>query len=219
MDIENRRKAYSGLVCGIILKILRSLFSNSYERLLDTYSKELKIQSIDGVHGLALNYLIAVEDRRYMFHCGVDIFGISRAIVRIIFSKKIEGASTIEQQLVRVLTGRYERTMSRKMLEIVLAILISKDKSKDEMARLYLSIAYYGWEMKGYNEACRRICLNIHEPSPYELASIVARLRYPEARVASRKRLSQISNRAKYAMRLLLDVPCFELKGEINGTI
>ncbi|MDD5113404.1 MAG: transglycosylase domain-containing protein [Methylobacter sp.] len=187
--------------------------------LLDTYSKRLKTQTIEGVHQSALSYLIAVEDRRYMSHCGVDVLGIFRAIVRIIFFGRIEGASTIEQQLVRVLTNKYERTISRKMLEIILAMLMSREKSKDEMARFYLSIAYYGWEMSGYNEACRRVCLNLHEPLPHELASIVARLRYPEAKVASRRRLSQINNRANYAMQLSLNKSYFGLKGRVNGTI
>lgn len=189
----------------IALKILRLLFSTEYESLLNSYSSSLNVKPVSDIPKLALDYLVAVEDRRYLSHRGADIFGIFRAVIRLIFLRKIEGASTIEQQLVRVLTARYERTVSRKMLEIVLAVLLSQEKSKEEMARLYLSVAYYGWRMNGYHEALHRICQDIKQPSSYELASIIARLRYPEGKMASKKVSIKIENRAKYAIRLSLN--------------
>lgn len=191
----------------VAIKILRLLFSNEYESLLNTYSNNLKVKLVSDIPKLALDYLVAVEDRRYLSHRGADILGIFRAVIRLIFLRKIEGASTVEQQLVRVLTGRYERTVSRKMLEIVLAVLLSQEKSKEEMARLYLSVAYYGWRMNGYHEALHRVCQDIKQPSSYELASIIARLRYPEGKTVSKKMSIKIANRAKYAIRLSLNKP------------
>ena len=60
------------------------------------------------------------------------------------FFHKHEGASTIEQQLVRVLTNDYERTLKRKLKEIYLASHLRKYADKETIAIAYLDIAYYG---------------------------------------------------------------------------
>jgi|GEM_PF-526701 len=202
-----------------IVKIFRSLMHDKYDRLLKKYAQESESYDIDQVHSLSLVYLISVEDRRYFSHPGCDVRGIFRALYVFLCKGRIEGASTIEQQLVRVLTGRYERTLRRKLVEIILAMLLSADKSKDEIARLYLSVAYYGWRMKGYRQACVRICRDPYQPNPYELAAIIARLRYPESRKASGVRRSMIHTRARYAMHLSRHTFCTYKAKDQNGTI
>ena len=69
--------------------------------------------------------LAAIEDRKFFIHDGYDVLGMIRAVHVFIFRSKLEGASTIEQQLVRVLTDRRELTLYRKFREICLASAVS----------------------------------------------------------------------------------------------
>jgi penicillin-binding protein 1A len=88
---------------------------------------------------------VAVEDRRFYQHGGVDYVGIARALWRDVSAGKVvEGGSTIAQQLVRNLyTGR-ERTFERKVKEACLAIKLSSRWSKDKILAGYLNTVYYG---------------------------------------------------------------------------
>src|SRR5690348_10551479 len=64
--------------------------------------------------------LISGEDHRFFGHCGIDPIAVCRAIWRGVVLGHREGASTIEMQLVRVVTGRFERTLTRKLREAAL---------------------------------------------------------------------------------------------------
>lgn len=146
--------------------------------------------------------LVSGEDHRHARHPGFDLIAIARACWRRLTRGTHEGASTIEQQIVRVLTGRYERTLRRKVREIGLAYLVSQHYPKNCLPAVYLSIGYYGWHMNGYVQACGRLRLAPHAPSSDEAARMVARLKYPEPREASALRMSQIEGRAKHLRNL-----------------
>src|ERR1700686_1168007 len=69
--------------------------------------------------------LISGEDHRFFDHAGIDFIAVCRAVWRGHVLRRREGASTIEMQLVRVLTGRFERTLVRKIREAGLATLLA----------------------------------------------------------------------------------------------
>lgn len=146
--------------------------------------------------------LVSGEDHRHARHPGFDLIAIARAFWRRLGRGTREGGSTIEQQIVRVLTGRYERTISRKLREIALAMLVARRYAKHRLPAAYLWIGYYGWRMNGYLQACRRLGLSPQLLSLDEAAGLVARLKYPEPRRASAHRLSQIERRAKHLCAL-----------------
>src|SRR5207244_8697723 len=100
-----------------------------------------------------------------------------------------EGASTIEQQIVRVLTNRFERTFVRKVHEVLLAALVADLFPKSATPRLYLSIGYFGWRMDGFLQACRRLELRPDILSLDDAADVVARLKYPEPHTAPPSRV------------------------------
>ena len=100
-----------------------------------------------------IDILIAAEDHRYMSHFGFDPIAIGRAISRIIISKKIEGASTIEQQLVRTITKKRDISIKRKIEEISLSLMVSISNRKNNIAHIYLSLAYFGFNSVGYKSA------------------------------------------------------------------
>jgi len=88
---------------------------------------------------------IAIEDRKFYRHWGVDIVGIVRAALQNIKARKtVQGASTITQQLARNLFLTQERTVVRKMKEILLAIQIERRHSKNEILTMYFNQIYYG---------------------------------------------------------------------------
>ena len=160
------------------------------------YSKE------SGPPGTAQRLLISGEDHRFLSHPGFDLIAICRAIHHRLILGKVEGASTIEQQIVRVLTGRYEPTMKRKMREILLAVLLTRVVLKGDLPGLYLQIGYYGWRMNNFRQACARLDLDATAMSLREAAGLVARLKYPEPRTISAKREAQIARRADHLMNL-----------------
>jgi penicillin-binding protein 1A len=97
---------------------------------------------------------IAVEDRRFLTHGGVDFEGIARAAVADIRAGKIvEGGSTITQQLVRNLYISRERTVQRKVKEACLATKLDDAWSKQRILTTYLNQVYYGNQAYGIEAA------------------------------------------------------------------
>ena len=99
---------------------------------------------------------VAIEDRRFYQHGGVDYVGIARALWHDIGAGKVvEGGSTIDQQLVRNLyTGR-EQTFDRKLKEACLAIKLSNSWSKDKILATYMNTVYYGNHAYGVEAAAQ----------------------------------------------------------------
>lgn len=182
-------------------RILKSQWDQLSEKLKYIYSRNNRKKGRVPPK-LVQQLLIFAEDRRFFQHSGFDIIAIFRAIWKRLSSEKREGASTIEQQIVRVVTGRYERTLSRKISEILLATLVTRVISKNELPALYLKIAYFGWRMNGFDEACKRLNLHYHSISLNEAASLVARLKYPEPQIAPLHRLNQIYRRRVHLIKL-----------------
>ncbi len=91
------------------------------------------------------NAIVAMEDRRFRMHYGVDPIGITRAIIRSIQAgRPVQGGSTITQQLAKNLFLTPEKTAWRKIQEAVLAVWLERKFSKDEILQLYLNRVYFG---------------------------------------------------------------------------
>jgi len=146
--------------------------------------------------------LISAEDHRHARHRGFDVRAICRAIWRRVIDGRREGASTIEQQIIRVLSNRFEPTLRRKLREILLATLISEMLPKHVMPPLYISIGYFGWRMNGFAQACRRLGLKSNAITLDDAAALVARLKYPEPRHPRARRLAQINRRREHLKQL-----------------
>jgi penicillin-binding protein 1B len=90
-----------------------------------------------------LQTLIAVEDRQFYAHAGFDVRGLARA-ARSLFSGRVQGGSTITQQLVKNFFLTPERTVERKLTELVMAVLLELHYGKDEILETYLNEIYFG---------------------------------------------------------------------------
>ncbi len=96
-----------------------------------------------------VNAIIATEDANFYAHPGVDFVGVARALwINLRGGEVLAGGSTITQQLVRILlfdpAQRVERSLQRKLREMVLAIQLQGRYSKDEILELYLNQVYFG---------------------------------------------------------------------------
>ena len=88
---------------------------------------------------------VAIEDRRFYSHGGIDAEGIARALWRDVKAGEVvEGGSTITQQLVRTLYISSERTVERKVTEACLAVKLDRKWSKDQILARYLNSVFYG---------------------------------------------------------------------------
>ena len=101
--------------------------------------------TIDKISPDLIHAIVAVEDRRFYEHHGVDFAGVARAaLVNLQYGTVEEGASTITQQLAKNLFLTQEQTVGRKLEEAVLALDLEANYSKNEILELYLNTIYYG---------------------------------------------------------------------------
>lgn len=99
---------------------------------------------------------ISIEDVRFYNHPGIDIVGIMRAFYKDIKAQSIvQGGSTLTQQLAKMLFLKPDRSIKRKLKELVLSIQIEKQYTKDEILGLYLNQAYFGARAYGIEAAAQ----------------------------------------------------------------
>ena len=104
---------------------------------------------------------IAIEDRSFYSHIGVDFFGLARAFVSTITGKQVQGGSTLTQQLIKQVYFADEAAsanrggLSRKVKELILAIELERMYSKDEILTMYLNQSPYGGRRNGVESAAR----------------------------------------------------------------
>jgi penicillin-binding protein 1A len=103
------------------------------------------------------NAFIAIEDRRFYSHYGVDPLGILRAAVTNVLHRGVsQGGSTLTQQLAKNLFLTQERTLQRKLQEVELALWLERKHSKSEILELYLNRVYFGSGAYGVEAAAQR---------------------------------------------------------------
>lgn len=187
-----------GLLCKVLLQDEWRVLQSQMHVVLE---KKLYVLD-DSSQDVFFRALVAAEDRRFFQHFGVDVRAIVRAIWALLTRRSVQGASTITQQLVRVLIGRYELTVNRKVREILLACQMDRHFSKSDQLAAYLGVAYFGWRMNGLQQAIRR--LNLVQPiTDRDGAQVVSRLKYPEPQFPSRALQEKIERRSAYVMKIM----------------
>jgi penicillin-binding protein 1C len=138
----------------------------------------------DGVDPRYLALLIAYEDKRFREHAGVDPLALLRAGVQVLAHGRIlSGGSTLTMQVARQLEPRAERSLVAKVRQIIRAVEIERQLTKDEVLTLYLNLAPFGGNLEGVRAASlayfgkepKRLTLG-------EAALLVALPQAPEAR-------------------------------------
>ncbi len=125
--------------------IVTQVFSQDGHVIKTFQTFHYKQVSINEIPKYLKDAIISTEDKNFYAHEGYDIFGIVRSIfVNIINKKASQGASTITQQLARILFLSNEKTFTRKIKEIQIAARIEKTISKDKILEMYLNNVYLG---------------------------------------------------------------------------
>ncbi|MED5018834.1 PBP1A family penicillin-binding protein [Paenibacillus chibensis] len=122
---------------------------------------ELSLQKSDPVKSedipdLLKNAFIATEDKRFKEHSGVDLWSIGRAAVKdVIARSKVEGGSTITQQLAKNIFLTRDKTFFRKATEVSIALALDRHLNKDEIITMYLNRIPFGGQIYGIKEASK----------------------------------------------------------------
>lgn len=124
-----------------------------YEIYIDKRFEPVKL---DQVPKSVIDATVAVEDDQFYSHNGFDIKSIIRAAKITLTEDSLQGGSTITQQLVKNVLLTPERTISRKIKELVLSILVETKYSKDEILELYLNNISYGGSAWGIQSASQK---------------------------------------------------------------
>ena len=127
--------------------------------------------------------VIAIEDRRFYQHFGVDLLGLLRAgFTNLQARRVVEGGSTITQQLAKNLFLQPDRTIERKFQEMILAFWLESKFTKDEILQLYLNRVYYGAGAVGIERAAQRFfSRSAREVNLAQAAILAAVLKAPSA--------------------------------------
>lgn len=127
-----------------------------FKESLESRVHREKFVPYDKIPDLLKKGIIATEDRRYYDHGAVDIIGVARAfITNSMAGETLEGGSTIAQQTVKNIFLSNDRTMTRKLEELALAVQLERNYSKEEILELYLNTIYFGHGTYGVGEASR----------------------------------------------------------------
>jgi len=132
------------------------IFDRDGKMLYEFFSEKRRVAiGLDEVPGNLKLATLAIEDAKFYKHIGFDIKGILRAVYRIVFKKKLEGGSTITQQLVKNALLTPERTISRKVKEAFLTLVTEALYSKNEILEMYFNQTPYGGMFWGVETAAR----------------------------------------------------------------
>ncbi|AXI08735.1 penicillin-binding protein [Oceanobacillus zhaokaii] len=139
---------------ALILDTTTTIETANGEIIGKLYNENRTMVQIDQIPDHVKNAFIAIEDRRFYEHGGVDFKSVFRAIYKdILAMSKVEGASTITQQLAKNLFLSNDKTWTRKSKEVMAAIYLEQRLSKDEILELYLNEIYFGNGVYGIETA------------------------------------------------------------------
>ncbi|MEA2056627.1 MAG: PBP1A family penicillin-binding protein [Patescibacteria group bacterium] len=133
------------------------IFDRNHELLYEIYADENRVPiDLEDLPKYIVQATIAIEDKNFYKHLGIDLQGIIRAVRNNLKSQRLEGGSTITQQLVKNALLTPEKTLKRKVKEAILAILTEVIYSKEEIIEMYLNYISYGGTSVGIESAAKR---------------------------------------------------------------
>ncbi|PTW63222.1 penicillin-binding protein 1A [Breoghania corrubedonensis] len=162
--------------------------------------------------------VIAIEDRRFRSHFGIDVIGLARAVVtNLVRGGVVQGGSTLTQQLAKNLFLTHERTISRKMQEVVLALWLETRYSKDQILEMYLNRVYFGAGAYGVDGAARRYFgKSARQVTLAEAATLAALLKAP-SRYAPNRNPDLAEKRARLVLQAMHDAGFISAHDEKNA--
>src|ERR1700735_5864446 len=172
----------------------------------------LPVHAASDIDPTYLKLLLAYEDRRFYSHGGVDLLALGRAAFQLATSGHVvSGGSTITMQLARLMEPRRQRSISAKFRQIVRAIEIERQMSKQQILDLYLAMAPFGGNLEGIRSAS--IAYFGKEPKRLSLSESALLVALPQS--PERRRLDRYPDVAHAARDRVLDRMVEE--GQVSG--
>ena len=156
------------------------IYSGSGELIQDFSSEKRIFIPYNSIPKIVINSFLSAEDKNFFDHPGIDAKGVLRAIIKnisnIINSKRLEGASTITQQVAKNFLLTNEVSLQRKLKEAILAFRIERSLSKERILELYLNQIYLGQGSYGIAAASLEYFDKSIDELNYEEAALLAAL-------------------------------------------
>jgi penicillin-binding protein 1A len=150
---------------------------------------------------------VAIEDRRFYSHYGVDPIGIARALLTNIVHRGVsQGGSTLTQQLAKNLFLTQERTLSRKVQEVALALWLERKFNKTQILDLYLNRVYFGAGAYGIEAAAQRYFSKPATKLTVAEAATLAGLVRSPTRLAPSRNPNGAEKRAQVVLAAMVDM-------------
>lgn len=183
--------------------VVRAMDGTEIVSLGPSYGKWIEYR---GIPPVMKDAMVAVEDRRFYSHFGVDPVGIARALMVWARSGSAsEGASTITQQLARNIFLNNSRTFGRKLREGVLALALETKFSKQEVLELYLNKVYFGGGAYGIDAASRRFFDHSASQLSLSEAAIIAGLVKAPSRYSPTADIDAAQGRARVVLSVMAE--------------
>lgn len=129
----------------LVMDETSTIYDQEGNEITKLFQQNRETVPIEDIPEQVKNAFIAVEDKRFYEHQGIDFRSIARALYRDIVARDIvEGGSTITQQLAKNVFLTHDRTIMRKTEEVLIAINLEQRYSKDEILEMYLNYIYFG---------------------------------------------------------------------------
>ena len=156
------------------------IYSGSGELIQDFSSEKRIFIPYNSIPEIVINSFLSAEDKNFFTHPGIDAKGVLRAIVKnisnILNSKRLEGASTITQQVAKNFLLTNEVSLQRKLKEAILAFRIERSLTKERILELYLNQIYLGQGSYGIAAASLEYFDKSIDELNYEEAALLAAL-------------------------------------------
>ncbi len=183
------------------------IFDRNNRLVGEIYLEKRTLVPYQAIPKHVVSAFVAAEDANFFRHRGVDLTAIARAVIKDIMSGGFaQGASTITQQTVKTLFLTPEKSIRRKLKEIIMAYHIEKKLTKEEILYLYLNQIYLGDGAYGVEAASRAYfgkgvgSLNVAE------GAMLAGLTQAPSRHSPRNHLDQAKTRQRYVLRRMVEV-------------
>ncbi len=151
---------FAVVVIGTVAIDEKQLVMNETSHIYDTdgeliaklFQEDREVVDINDVPSHVQNAFVAIEDVRFYNHQGIDPRAIGRALYRdILAGARVEGGSTITQQLAKNVFLTHDKTLLRKTKEVLIAMSLERKYSKDEILGFYLNNIYFGHGATAFN--------------------------------------------------------------------
>lgn len=167
--------------------------------LTELWQERYEFTPIERVPKVLVDAVVAIEDRRFWQHRGVDMVSMARALWHHLWRPYSQGASTLTQQLVRRLALSREKSWRRKIEEMILAVQLERRVTKEKILEMYLNVMFLGEGSFGVGAAARTYFGKSVETLSLEEAALLAGLFQAPSRtspfrdrLAAQKRRNQV---------------------------